>query len=197
MPSAFQPFDPRKEFQATQRNLPHWWQPGATYFVTFRLADSLPAIVRDRFEEMRQLNEHEAFDWVENYLDAGSGSCLLKNPAHAGLVASALRYFDAQRYKLGAFVVMPNHVHALVKPTGPNTLAALLHSWKSYTAHELNRLTGSSGRVWQEESFDRIVRDESELDKFHAYIANNPASAGLREGTFLLGQGSANWTISP
>src|SRR4051812_8027696 len=109
MESVFHPFDPRKAFKATHRNLPHWHQPNATYFVTFRLADSLPVEVRERFEELRRLNELEAFDWIERYLDAGNGSCLFKEQKYASIVASTLRYFDDQRYLLGAFVVMPNH----------------------------------------------------------------------------------------
>src|SRR3954470_19989097 len=107
MPPAFQPFDPRGSFHATHRNLPHWHQPGATYFVTFRLADSLPASARDRLAEMRQLNPSEGFAWIERYLDAGSGACLLRDPANATLVGTALTHFDNQRYHLGAFVIMP------------------------------------------------------------------------------------------
>jgi len=190
---SFQPFDPREEFKVTYRNLPHWHQPGATYFVTFRLADSLPAEVRERLEEMRRLNDSEAFAWIERHLDAGHGSCLLQNPGHATTVASTLRHFDGRRYLLGAFVIMPNHVHALVTPTHPDTLTTILHSWKSYSANQLQRRAGITGRVWQEESFDRLVRDEGELVKFHGYIAGNPSAANLQPDTFILGEVSPNW----
>ncbi len=193
MTSAFRPFDPREDFKTTQHNLPHWKQPGATYFVTFRLADSLPSEVLERFEEMRRLNDSDAFVWMERYLDAGSGDCPLRNSFHAAIVASGLRHFDGQRYTLGAFVVMPNHVHALVQPSGVNTLTTVLHSWKSHAAHELQRSAGIRGRVWQEESFDRIVRNESELRKFHDYILANPVTAHLPANTFIAGQGSADW----
>jgi len=193
MSPAFQPFDPREDFTAKQRNLPHWRQSGATYFVTFRLADSLPVEARVRFEEMRRLNDAEAFAWVEEYLDAGSGACPFKNPKHARTVASALRHFDGKRYSLGAFVVMPNHVHALVQPARPTALTSIVHSWKSFTAHELQRQAGISGQVWQEESYDRIVRDETELRVFHDYISANPTGARLLPGSFIVGQGSARW----
>ena len=193
MASEFQPFDPRRGFHSTHRNLPHWSLAGATYFVTFRLADALPAEVRTRLEEMRQLNDADAFNWIERYLDAGSGDCTLSLNAHAMIVATALRHFDNKRYALGAYVVMPNHVHALVQPFESFTLTSLVHSWKSYTAHKLQRHAGSRGRVWQEESFDRIVRNEEELIKSHEYILANPAAAHLRPGTFLVGEGSANW----
>ena len=193
MPPAFEPFNPRREFLSTHRNLPHWQQPDVTYFVTFRLADSLPAGVRQRFEEMRRLNDAEAFAWIERYLDAGSGGCPLCNSVHANTVASSLRHFDGKRYALGAFVVMPNHVHALVQPVSPVTLPSIMHSWKSYTAHELQRQAGIPGRIWQQESFDRIVRDETELGKFHDYILANPVKARLQPGSFIAGQGSAKW----
>ena len=107
--------------------------------------------------------------------------------------ASTLRYFDGKHYTLGTYVVMPNHVHLLVQPLAPATLTSVVHSWKSYSAHELQREAGIKGRVWQEESFDRIVRSETELRKFHDYIVANPSTACLPAGTFLLGQGSANW----
>jgi REP element-mobilizing transposase RayT len=193
MPPVFQPFDPRRQVQVTQRILPHWHQPGATYFVTFRLADSLPSIVRQRYDELRQLNDSAAFAWVERFLDAGSGGCPLANPGHAIAVAATLHHFDQERYALGAFVVMPNHVHALVEPIGSTGLAVILHGWKSYSAHTLQRRAGVTGNVWQEESFDRIVRDEGELRRFHDYIMANPVKAGLRPGRFLVGHGSARW----
>jgi REP element-mobilizing transposase RayT len=78
------------------------------------------------------------------------------------------------RYELGEFVVMPNHVHAIVAPTGGHQLAQILHSWKSFTAHQFNRVLDSSGHVWQKESFDHIVRSAQHLAKFEAYIRNNP-----------------------
>ena len=193
MQPAFQSFDPRKEVSATHRNLPHWQQPGATYFVTFRLNDALPREACEQLEEMRRLNTHETFEWIERYLDAGSGACVLRDTRHAETIAATLRFADGQRYALGAFVVMPNHVHALVQPLGPSTLTSVLHSWKSYTANRLQRHAGLHGKVWQEESFDRLVRDENELVKFQTYIANNPASARLPRGEYLLRKGLAPW----
>ena len=183
----FQPFNPHADVEITHRNLPHWQQAGATYFVTFRLADSLPAEVQARLEEMQRLNEAATFAWIDRYLDAGSGSCLFRNPRLAGVVANSLRYFNGDRYRLDAFVIMPNHVHALVSPILPDTLTAVVHSWKSYTAHQLQRSSGIVGKVWQEESFDRLVRDENELKKFQEYIAQNPVKANLKHGSYILG----------
>lgn len=90
-------------------------------------------------------------------------------------VAAAIRHFSGTRYRLFAYVVMNDHVHVLVEPAAPHTLEQLAHSWKSYSA---NGLQGSkrSGRIWQPEYFDRIVRDHRELKERADYIANNPVA---------------------
>ena len=190
---AFQPFDRHQPVEQNRRNLPHWQQSGATYFVTFRLADSLPSEVRDRLSELQRLNDTDAFAWIDRYLDAGTGSLLLAESAHASLVESALRHFDGNRYALGAFVIMPNHVHVLLQPTAAHSLTSIIHSLKSYTARQLQRAAGIRGQVWRDERFDRIVRDVTELRGFHEYIFANPFGAHLEPGTFICGQGSAGW----
>lgn len=87
---------------------------------------------------------------------------------------SALRHFDGHRYELYAGVVMHDHVHVLVKPLGQHLLEELIHSWKSFTAHKFRRDYGREIPVWQDEYFDRIIRDEQEfLDKAQ-YTLNNP-----------------------
>jgi REP-associated tyrosine transposase len=88
------------------------------------------------------------------------------------VIMSALQYFDGDRYELYACVVMDDHVHVLVKPLGAYRLQKLVHSWKSFTAHKLRR--ESTRRLWQEEYFDRIVRDEKEFLDNAQYILNNP-----------------------
>src|SRR5687768_16923743 len=103
---AFQPLDPRQAVESTRRNLPHWQQHGATYFVTFRLADSLPAEARTQFGELRKLNDADHFAWIERYLDAGIGRSILGEPRNASLLESTLRHFDRVRYSLGAFAIM-------------------------------------------------------------------------------------------
>jgi D-tyrosyl-tRNA(Tyr) deacylase len=180
-------FDRRSPVAMSRRELPHWKQTGCTYFVTFRLVGSVPA------EKIRQweafLDKSEAFCELQNWLDRGDGACWLKQPNLAALVESSLRHFDGQRYQLGAFVVMPNHVHVLVTPLGEHELADILHSWKSYTAHQINRALQRTGPVWQDESFDHLVRDETALQQFADYIAGNPTRAGLNEGEYRVGKG--------
>ena len=87
---------------------------------------------------------------------------------------SSLMHFDGTRYELGEFVVMPNHVHAVVAPIGAHQLTRILHDWKSFSAHQFNRVLTSSGRIWHRESFDHIVRSAEALAKFDTYIRNNP-----------------------
>ena len=188
------------------RNLPHWRQEGTTYFVTFRLADSVPAARIKQFlaerEEWLALHPeprleadgreyHEKFgNRFENWLDAGAGSCVLRESQAAGKVAAALRHFDGERYALGHFVVMPNHVHVLVRPLAGHTLSEILKSWKSFTASEINQSLGRTGTLWQDESFDHIVRTPQALEQFAEYIRQNPAKAGLKGGEFILGFGT-------
>ncbi len=95
-------------------------------------------------------------------------------PDERGIVASTLKHFDGERYDLLAYVVMHNHVHALVWPTDSYYLQNIVHSWKSFTAYRLQREFGRSDRLWQDEYFDRIVRDEKEFLEKAQYILNNP-----------------------
>jgi Rad3-related DNA helicase/REP element-mobilizing transposase RayT len=203
----FAPFDPDAPVGKTGRHLPHWRQEGATYFVTFRLEDSIPKdkLVQWQTELQEWLQRHpeprtpeQEMEYAElfaerfhRWLDDGLGECRLKRPEISAIVEEALRFFDGQRYWLGHFVVMPNHVHCLVRPLGEHTLSDILHSWKSFTAKQINAALGREGKVWQGETFDNIVRDEAALEKFSAYVQGNPVQAKLREGEFRFGHGSS------
>ncbi len=94
--------------------------------------------------------------------------------AERSLTVSCLRHFDRERYELLAYVVMDDHVHVLVTPHGTAALEDLVHGWKSFSTHQLQRVCGRVGRVWQTEYFDRVVRDEAELWEKATYILNNP-----------------------
>ncbi|HET6383612.1 MAG TPA: transposase [Armatimonadota bacterium] len=90
------------------------------------------------------------------------------------LVMAAVRHFDGERYYLAACVIMDDHVHVLVQPAERLKLERITHSWKSYSANRLQLSFGRGGRIWQSESFDRIVRDHEEFDEKYRYIAKNP-----------------------
>ncbi len=162
-------------------------------------------IVRTAEQMGRPLSDHEEkrlrelhSERVETWLDSGHGACWMRRPAIAQLVADALRHFDVARasrpqtigntggtpepqprYRLHAWCVMPNHVHALVEPFAEHKLPAILHSWKSFTAKAANRLLGRTGEFWQEEYYDHLIRDEADHAHALRYILENPVKAGL------------------
>jgi REP element-mobilizing transposase RayT len=180
--------------------LPHWEADLAIYFATFRLADSLPRSVLQEFElerqdilttakqagraalspsEERRLEELLS-EKIQAKLDAGAGRCFLANPRIAGVVAEALKHFNLSKYRMYAWCVMPNHVHALFRIHDTHSLAEILHAWKSFSASRANRLLRRSGEFWQREYYDHLVRSEKEFYRIVNYIAENPNRAGLR-----------------
>ncbi len=154
--------------------------------ITFRLGDSLPVETWLRWKAKLEHEEPEAQrrskrlrDAVENYLDRGQGSCLFRDPGYARLVEESLLYFDGQRYRIMGWVVMPNHVHALIEIWDGFPLMQIVHSWKSYTSHEIGKLRPLAGTLWQADYFDRFIRDEKHFHRALFYIENNPVKAGL------------------
>ena len=123
---------------------------------------------------------------MERWLDQGSGSCIFREPEAARIVGEALLHGDRERYQQLCWVIMPNHIHAIVATIAPVTLDETVQTWKSYTAHALNKLLKRSGSVWQKDYFDRMVRDEEHLDNLVGYIRRNPVKAGLQPGKYLL-----------
>ncbi|HEV7667210.1 MAG TPA: transposase [Thermoanaerobaculia bacterium] len=113
------------------------------------------------------------------YEDAGHGACWLRDAHVAALVEMALLDFDGERYRLIAWCIMPNHVHALIETIGEWPLDRVVHGWKSYTSHQANRLLGRTGSFWAREYHDRFVRDDDHLAICVRYIENNPLAAGL------------------
>ena len=158
-------------------NLPHILKDGCTYFVTFCLHD---VVFGRRVERSESAFDGESIRLVREHDPSPDlGGCLLKDPALASIVEDSLLHFQNVRYLLSAWCVMPNHVHVVVTPHHDHSLSTIVHSWKSYSAHEINRLLGRKGTVWQEEAFDHIVRDEKSMERFVRYIEDNPVIAGL------------------
>lgn len=125
---------------------------------------------------------------LNKYLDAGHGSCVLKRPDIRKVVADSLEFFHEQRVWTGDYVVMPNHVHVLMRPMPEFDLEDILQAVKSYTATRINQLLGTEGRFWMRESYDHIVRDFEQLEAFQIYIAGNPKKANLRSDEYTLRQ---------
>ncbi len=201
------PANPLRSGTHSRGYLPHVKREGASYFVTFRLADSLPEpvllkIQGKRAERLRRFYadqqarktlgvaprsedtlediERDYFREIERFLDRGAGKCVLRQPEVAGMVASALTFFDGQRYRLDAWVVMPNHVHVLVWPMPNHSLSEILHSWKRFTSREANKVLGRTGDTfWQRESYDHWIRNDEEHARCCRYTILNPVKARL------------------
>lgn len=204
--------DPRAETHIYEHCRPHWSQAGTVVFITFRTHDSIPREVilrweREKAEWLRQrghdvsrhysqivplLSEKERahfkkhFDRTrEDFLDTCHGRCLLKRPDLARIVADSLLHFDGERYRMGDFIVMPNHVHLLAVFLTPESMKAQCDSWLHYTAFRINQAIDAKGKFWQQEPFDHLVRSPNQYDYLRQYIANNPIKARLKPSEYL------------
>jgi REP element-mobilizing transposase RayT len=154
-----------------RRRLPHLQKADADLFVTFCTGARriLPGVARDL------VLEH----------------CLREGGIPAGVGARATQSFPTQsfptpvpRIHLHAVVVMPDHVHLLLRPLReengwPFPLLDILQCFKGATAHRINKLFGTTGPVWEEESFDHVLRSDESLEEKCEYIKQNPVVAGL------------------
>ncbi len=205
----------------TRRRLPHWDQPGATYFITTCLLGSIPARglleierLRRGFQRQPRPADVSSDDWKkrqwkrlfaahEEWLDCKPAVRYLADKRLAASVAKSLKHFDQERYDLVAWAVMPSHLHWVFCPRDKwvGSLGAtaddrsprqrIQHSVNLHTARECNRLLGRSGGFWQRESYDHSVRDEEELERIVEYIHANPVRAGLVERPADFGFSSA------
>jgi putative transposase len=188
-----------------RRRLPHVQPQGATFFVTFRLAGSLPAEVvkklmqeRERVDfelekitnakermERAYLESRRLFGKWDNELDESTtGAAYLSDPRIADMVAEGLHFRDGKVFDLVSFCIMPNHAHVVFTPLKEGrgshiALSRIMHSLKRHTAHEANRIMGRTGTFWQHESYDHFVRDDAELDRVVKYVLHNPVKASL------------------
>jgi putative transposase len=140
---------PVQNFQMTRRNLPHVQEPGSVYFLTWRCRQGRFLTSEDR-----------------------------------GLVLAALLHYNDNKWKVYTAVILPDHVHVLAQPQphpdgGVYNLAEIVHSVKRFSVYQINKRRGANGSVWQDERYDRIVRDEVEFLEKWNYIRNNPVKGGL------------------
>ena len=183
--------------------LPHCDYPGLLQSITYRLADSLPASALERMDaELRSLPPQQRIRArrrrIEEWLDAGHGCCVLRWPEAAVCVVENWQHFAGERYDLIAWVVMPNHVHLLIRVYEGISLGKIVQSWKSYTGRRIRAMmeegqagarrsqAGRSseelvGGVWMREYWDRYIRDERHFEAVVGYIHDNPVKAALVE----------------
>jgi putative transposase len=190
-----------------RRNLPHYQPPGATLFMTFRLAGSMPkevldrlieeaeridkelAGITDKYEQTRRADfeQQRLFEKWDKALDTPTaGPMWLKEHRIATLVAESLHYRDKEVYDLDAYCIMSNHVHVVCKPLeisdgGFQPISKIMHSLKRHSARQANLILEREGEFWQHENYDHAVRSEAELSRIIQYVVNNPVQAGLAE----------------
>jgi type I restriction enzyme R subunit len=206
-------FDPQGELLIHEHCRPHWSQAGAIVFITFRTHDSIPWEVVDRWDREKQdwlirnglaidgrhwsttieslkdtdrVRFNRQFDRCrEDFLDTSHGECVLRRSELAQIVADSLLHFDRERYRMGDFIVMPNHVHLLAAFGNPEVLVEQCDSWLHYTAFQINKRLGRKGRFWQQEPFDHLVRSPEQYQYLRDYVRDNPTKAGLKAGEYL------------
>lgn len=194
-------FDRNKDIEAKfSGNLPHMHQDETMQYVTFRLGDSLPlsecADIYQRLESFKKIHplpwdgQTKNLYWKQmgpiqqRLLDNGYGACWLKHPECRKILIGAISYRDNIDYEVYCYVIMPNHVHMLIRPLGKHKIEDILHSIKLFSARRINALVGRRGIFWMKESFDRMVRNYDHLKHCHNYIINNPKF--LPDGTFTV-----------
>lgn len=194
-PPSFRGLDPELAISAYYRHLPHWRQEGATYFVTFRLADSLPQEklqflkrLRDEWERAHpppRTEEHwktyarSVTNSAERWLDEGYGACYFREQRWCRELRERLFHFQDQRYLLSCYAIMPNHCHVVIRPFQGYDLEDLLGAIKGVAARHIQLVVGTRGALWEGECYDRIVRDEEHLWHVIQYIGRNLRMAGL------------------
>ena len=221
----FTAFNEHAPVKVYYRNLPHWHQDGATNFVTFRLADSIPRTVLEQWnhertqwlkargitDQMEREDRETAYSKIDpkqrrNFerqnsrrlfteLDQCHGCCLFKTPEARSILQTSMLHHDGQHYQSGDFVIMPNHVHWIVQPLENSKLWKSMQSIKRFVSTQLTKKGLHSGRLWQSESYDHLIRDRNELARIRKYIANNPKKAGLKESAYT--HATTNWLNEP
>ncbi len=184
------------------RHLPHLQPLKATFFVTYRLANTMPFSVLSQLQEERRnvlqrieeptteeidAENRRYFGRYDAWLDnQQTGEAHLSDPLVAQVVTDSLHFFDETRLELLAYSVMSNHVHVvftlLTETTNKlksNSLASVMTSIKTFSGRKANQVLRRSGPFWEREWYDRCVRDDDELIRIVRYVLNNPVKAGL------------------
>ena len=170
-------------------NLPHFDQGCIFQVITYRLFDSLPQECLKTLQAELENHDNENMEAdrrkkIEELLDRGHGSCVLKNKKCAKIVEENWQHFNGVRYKLIAYVIMPYHVHVMINAYPDFELGKMVKSWKSYSAKNINEVmdTPKAGILWQRGYWDRYIRDEKHFYKTLEYIKKNFNNGGVLIG---------------
>jgi REP element-mobilizing transposase RayT len=171
-----------------RRNLPHLYYSGGEYFITYRLADSIPLKrilhLREQYKLSNDdpiINEKKIFVKYDELLDKNEdGIKYLSDEKIAGINQDKLHSLDNTVYKLICYCIMPNHVHLVFRLLSETqSVSDIMKKIKGTTARECNKLLKRTGKFWQAVSFDRLIRDANEMYNIINYVLNNPVKAGL------------------
>ncbi|MGO9005212.1 MAG: REP-associated tyrosine transposase [Beijerinckiaceae bacterium] len=155
--------------------IPHFDSPETIQHIVFRTRDSLPKFSTDALPSDPALRRTA----VDILLDESKNGRALSDPAAARLVEQAILRFDGVRYDIFAWCIMPNHVHVVMGPHDGCRAGDIIRSWKTFTAREINKLSGARGSFWAPDYFDRFLRNEDHLLRTLDYVEKNPVKAGL------------------
>ncbi len=164
--------------------LPHFDGVSAIQLVTIRLADALPIKVIESIRRTVDVEKNSNPDekmkkritLIEQFADKGYGKCLLKSSGNSQIVKEKLLKSGHMIY---VWVIMPNHIHFLIKINENSTLSRFMKAFKQKTTREINIRENTSGIIWQKEYYDRYIRDDKHFSVAKAYIRSNPVKAGL------------------
>lgn len=171
----------------TRGYLPHF-ENRTIQFITFRLYDSVP---KELIEEWKMVLTQESdaegpsdvarqmHKLVDKFEDSGYGQCFLADSQVADMMEQTLKHDDGKKYDLISYCIMPNHVHVMIRVHDGVSLSSILHTWRSYSAHEANKILGRSGDFWMKDYYDRYIRNAQHYMAVVQYIKDNPAKAGL------------------
>jgi len=187
-----------------KRNLPHFQIEDSVLFITYRLAFSLPRNILEVLQEKRELIDKKLiqiksaerkrerdiynkflFKIADEFLDKFNQEPLwLKNTKIAKIILDSLLYNNLKYYELHFCMIMPNHVHLVLKPLKKTnrqyySISKIMKEHKSYTAVAANKILKRNGQFWQHESYDHIIRDDDEYYRIKNYVLNNPVKAGF------------------
>ena len=203
-PSAYQgpknPYYNKDEAKIiTISHLPHISERQKIYAVTFRLHDSLPQhIVMSYMQECEKIFGEDSPSFktkrdamlhkkMMELMDAGYGECILKEKSVRRIVEEGFEYIDNNMVSVHAYVIMPNHVHAVLETLGETNIQQVIHTLKSYSALRINKCMHRDGCVWQRDYYDRIIRNDTHYANAINYINNNPRYCLPGEYTLSLG----------
>ena len=173
-----------------RRNLPHYYLPNSTYFITFRVKDSIPLKkllqLKIKYDKLRTTQKSKSdinnnyFYEYDSLLNDFKTSNYLDNQNLSDIVKMGLHKYDGKEYKLFCYSIMPNHVHLLFHLLeNARSISKVMQAIKRVSAYKINVVLKRKGSFWQSESYDHILRDEDDLLNLITYTLLNPVKAGI------------------